>query len=169
MSERLHGLIGDPVPAEFEETFHVRDRVLGWNRNPGESIKSRGPKSPSDKHTAKNLGKMLVTVSNIVNFVSHNQSAIEKNLLARCDPGRLVSLLAFEQFIGSHAVAPGRVAVVSGPETEPKLSLVPGNYVCDFLDRDARPEFYDLNLELDATRLEALAGLLRPRSLRTSA
>lgn len=101
---------------------------------------------------------MFVTVSEIRAFISQKQSSISENLLARCDPGRLVSLLAYEQFISSHKVAPGRVAVVSGPETEPELQLIPGSFVCDLLNYDTLPKLYDLNLDWSQPDWEHLRG-----------
>jgi hypothetical protein len=69
------------------------------------------------------------------------------NLFGRMDVARVMSLIAFSKSPARFVPDGGKVAVVSGSDGEPELSLLEGRYSVEFLNYEDNPELCDLTLD----------------------
>jgi SAM-dependent methyltransferase len=74
------------------------------------------------------------------------------------DPARVISLVAFKDFVESSSLKPKRIAVVSGSIREPELKFLPASAEVVFFDFEAS-EKWDLCADWGDGRLEGLGGL----------
>lgn len=80
----------------------------------------------------------------VVSFVRDQQKSVQIKFLTQMDPGRVVSLLDFQDFARDNFSSVKTVAVVSGSEKEPELLFLPSSIELTQLNFSDNPELFDL-------------------------
>ena len=79
-------------------------------------------------------------------WLSSRPPKLKSQLLTRTDPARIVILMAFDAWKGN-TPDPLRVAVVSGSEAEPELTLLTGPFELTVLSFEEDPGLFDLTAD----------------------
>jgi SAM-dependent methyltransferase len=87
----------------------------------------------------------MVKNSDVWKFLKSVSPGLRSRLLNESDPGRLVSLMQFERFLGDKPRHKRKIAVVSGSMLELELCLIGPDAVVTFLNFEDNPNLYDLN------------------------
>ena len=87
----------------------------------------------------------MVTSGDVIKFLKSKSPEYRSRLLNESDPGRLISLMQFEELLTVYSHTPLSVAVVSGSLLEPELCLLGSEAAVALLNFDDNPGLYDLN------------------------
>lgn len=88
---------------------------------------------------------VVVTGRSVAKFLSSLGPQFRYRLLNESDPGRLVTLMQFQDFLRNCPKPIRNIAVVSGHLSEPELCLITTNPDVKILSFEDNPDLFDLN------------------------
>jgi SAM-dependent methyltransferase len=88
---------------------------------------------------------MFVTSRSLSKFLSSLDPSFRHRLLNESDPGRVITLMQFQEFLRKRPKLIAKIAVVSGHLSEPELCLITTNAEVKILSFDDNPDKFDLN------------------------
>ena len=102
----------------------------------------------------------VATVSSqqCLDFVRRFRGLSGQNILGRMDVARVASLIVFERRSKELVPPGGRVAVVSGSESEPEIALLDGPLTIESLSYEENPSLFDLTLDWRKPKWSAYRG-----------